>query len=230
MKKKVAILQSNYIPWKGYFDLINLVDEFILYDDVQYTRRDWRNRNRIKTANGSAWLTIPVEVKDKFKQKIKDTKISDRDWGQKHWKTIVQNYSRANFFNEYKEILEPLFRDSKEIFLSHINHKFLTELNRILGISTKITWSMDYAASGGKAERIVNLCEEAGGKEYLSGPKAKAYLVDDLFRQRGITLTYMDYSGYKEYDQFFPPFDHQVSIIDLLFHLGPKAQKFMKSF
>jgi len=230
MKKKVAILQSNYIPWKGYFDLINLVDEFILYDDVQYTRRDWRNRNRIKTSKGSAWLTIPVQVKDKFSQKIKDTKISDPRWGQKHWKTLVQNYSKAEYFKEYKEIVEPLNLVSKEKVLSRVNFEFISRLNRILGITTKISWSMDYKTSGGKAEGIINLCEEAGGTEYISGPKAKAYLTDALFNERGITLTFMDYSGYNEYDQFFPPFDHHVSILDLLFHKGPKAGQFMKSF
>src|SRR5438046_4323553 len=95
MARKAAIVQSNYIPWKGYFDLIRRVDEFILYDDVQYTRRDWRNRNLIKTPQGLRWLTIPVEVKGKYYQSIRDTKIADPVWAASHWQTIVHNYGRA---------------------------------------------------------------------------------------------------------------------------------------
>nr|MBU9918948.1 WbqC family protein [Fusobacteriaceae bacterium] len=109
MGKKIAILQSNYIPWKGYFDLINMVDEFILYDDMQYTRRDWRNRNKIKTPQGLQWLTIPVEIKGKFFQKIKDTRITDKKWNIKHWRTISQNYSKAKYFKDYKDIFEELY-------------------------------------------------------------------------------------------------------------------------
>ena len=105
--KKVAILQSNYIPWKGYFDIINMVDEFILYDDMQYTRRDWRNRNQIKTVDGVKWLTIPVESKGKFFQKINETKVSSSKWAQEHWKAICLNYAKAPYFKTY----EPLFAD-----------------------------------------------------------------------------------------------------------------------
>src|SRR5688572_18851386 len=97
MTRKVAIVQSSYIPWKGYFDLINMVDEFVLYDDVQYTRRDWRNRNRIKTAAGLKWLTIPVEVKGKYHQLIRDTRIAEPRWGERHWAMLAQNYSGAGF-------------------------------------------------------------------------------------------------------------------------------------
>ena len=106
--KKIAILQSNYIPWKGYFDLINMVDEFVLYDDVQYTHRDWRNRNKIKTSHGLKWLTIPVR-QERFEQKIIETKVIDKRWNTKHWKSLVQNYSKAKYFNEYKYIFEELW-------------------------------------------------------------------------------------------------------------------------
>ena len=113
--KKIAISQSNYIPWKGYFDLINKVDEFILYDDAQFTRRDWRNRNKIKTPNGLQWLTIPVDVKGKYFQKINETRISDKNWGVKHWHQIKQNYSKARSFKKYKDIFEKLYLDCKQI-------------------------------------------------------------------------------------------------------------------
>src|SRR4026207_404505 len=109
MSKTIAVVQSNYIPWRGYFDLINSVDEFILYDDVQYTIRDWRNRNIIKTSRGSLWLTIPVRVKGKYYQKIKDTKIGDPEWNQRHWTSITHNYAKARYFRQYRETFEELY-------------------------------------------------------------------------------------------------------------------------
>ena len=228
--KKVAIVQSNYIPWKGYFDLMNLVDEFILFDNMQYTRRDWRNRNVIKSPTGPNWLTIPVEVKGKYFQEIKDTIISDRAWNRLHWKTIVHCYSKARHFSLYKEIFEDLYLNTNEIYLSLINYRFLTAICSLLGINTKVTWSMDYQLTGDKTERLVNLCQQAGATDYLSGPTAKAYLSEDLFKRQGIAVSYMDYSGYPEYRQLYPPFDPSVSIIDLILNEGPDATRYMKSF
>jgi hypothetical protein len=229
-EKKVAVVQSNYIPWKGYFDLINLADEFILYDDVQYTRRDWRNRNIIKTPNGPMWLTIPVEVKGKYFQKIKDTNISDPNWGKAHWSTILHNYSKARYFAMYRELFENLYLRSEERFLSKVNYLFLSAICEILGIKTKISWSMDYNLEAGKTERLVDLCKQAGAAEYISGSRARNYLEEELFSNTGIALRYIDYSSYPEYKQLSPPFEHQVSIIDLIFNEGPEAKKYMKSF
>jgi hypothetical protein len=228
--KAVTIVQSNYIPWKGYFDIINLVDEFILFDDMQYTRRDWRNRNRIKTANGARWLTIPVEVKGKYFQKIKNTVVSDAAWNRKHWDSIVNSYSRARYFGKYKETFEELYLGCTEKYLSRINHRFLVAICKLLGIATKITWSMDYRLAEGKTERLIDLCKQADAGEYISGPSAKGYIDEEMFEKGGIKLTYMDYSGYPEYNQLYQPFDHAVSIIDLIFNEGPDAQKYMKSF
>lgn len=228
--KKVAILQSNYIPWKGYFDLINSVDEFILFDDMQYTRRDWRNRNKIKTANGLIWLTIPVQVKGKYYQKIKDTEISDVDWQEDHWKSITCNYNRSKYFQDYKDIFESLYLNYQEKYLSQINYQFIVNICKILGISTKISWSMDYTITEGKTERLVSLCKQAEATEYISGPAAKEYIDDDLFKQENIKLSYVDYSGYPEYHQLFPPFEHGVSVVDLIFNEGKNAKKHMKSF
>jgi hypothetical protein len=123
MNKRVAIVQSNYIPWKGYFDLINLVDEFVLFDDIQYTRRDWRNRNRIKTPTGLMWLTVPVVVKGRYYQRIRETVIADPEWNKAHWKSIVLNYARAKHFDTYREFLEELYLGCNERFLSQINRK-----------------------------------------------------------------------------------------------------------
>jgi hypothetical protein len=167
--KKVAIVQSCYIPWKGYFDLINLVDEFILYDDRQYTRRDWRNRNRIKTPQGSQWLTIPVEVKGRYEQRIDETRISDPGWADQHWKTLRHNYASAPFFDDYRNRLESLYRSAGDPRRSAVNRLFLDELCGILGIRTSLSWSTDYEAVGAKTERLVSLCVAAGATTYLSG-------------------------------------------------------------
>ena len=230
MNKRVAIVQSNYIPWRGYFDLISQVDEFILFDDVQYTRRDWRNRNRIKAPNGSIWLTIPVEVKGKRDQKIKDTVISDPGWSRNHWRTIVYNYSKTKYFSEYKELFESLYLERNEKLLSQVNYKFVTAICDLLGIETKLAWSSEYRLVEGKTERLVDLCKQAGANEYLSGPTARGYIDEELFRNEGIELRYMDYSGYSEYEQLYPPFESGVSIIDLIFNEGPDARKYISSF
>lgn len=229
MSKRVAIVQSNYIPWKGYFDLISSVDEFILYDDMQYTRRDWRNRNRIKTQKGATWLTIPVEVRGKYFQSIKDTMISDPGWNQRHWDTIVRSYGRAPCFRAHRETFERLYLDCREQHLSAINHRFLTAICHILGIQTKISWSMDYRLSEGKTERLVDLCRQAGATEYISGPSARGYIDETLFRNERIELSYIDYNDYPEYNQLFPPFVHEVSVLDLLFNTGKDACHFLKS-
>ena len=231
MTKKVAVLQSNYIPWKGYFDIINLVDEFILYDDMQYTRRDWRNRNKIMTRNGLIWLSIPVEVKGKFFQKINETKVVDNQWAEGHWKSVELNYKKATYFKEYSEIIKNAYdKCKKEEYLSKINYIFLTTICYILGIDTKITWSSDYEMVEGKTERLIGLVKSAGGDYYLSGPAAKDYIVEDLFKESNIQLDWMDYSNYPEYTQLSDKFEHGVSILDLIFNEGPNATKFMKSF
>jgi hypothetical protein len=230
MGKKVAIVQSNYIPWKGYFDLIKSADEFILFDDMQYTKRDWRNRNKIKTQNGLMWLTIPVQVKGKYHQKINETVIGDPGWSRRHWKSIIHSYSRVKYFDAYRELFEDLFLGANERFLSQINYRFLTAICEILGIGTTLSWSMDYRLVEGKTERLVDLCRQANAAEYISGPAAKGYIDEELFSEEGITLRYMDYSGYPEYNQLFPPFEHHVSIIDLIFNEGPHTLEYMKGF
>jgi hypothetical protein len=230
--KRVAIVQSCYIPWKGYFDLINLCDEFILYDDVQYTRRDWRNRNVIKTRAGVQWLTIPIDVKGRYHQRVCDAVAQDDAWRTQHWRSLLANYARAAHFPDYASALEDLYLHCDERLLSTINHRFLSAICGWLGIDTRVTWSMDYSCEPGlrKTERLIALCQRAGAGQYLSGPAARAYIDEDAFRRAGIELQYMDYSGYSEHSQQFPPFVHEVSVLDLLFNEGTQAPRFMKSF
>lgn len=230
MPKKVAIIQSNYIPWKGYFDIINLVDEFILYDDMQYTRRDWRNRNKIKTPQGLQWLTIPVDVKGKYFQKINETRISEAGWGRQHWKSIAMNYARAPFFKTYAPELEAFFNSETPELLSEVNRELISHICRLLGITTNITWSSDYEVIDGKTERLVSLCKQSGATDYYSGPSARDYIVDELFSEAGINLHWMDYSGYPEYPQLHGDFEHGVTILDLLFQAGPESTRYMKTF
>lgn len=230
-QKRVAILQSSYIPWKGYFDLMNSVDEFILYDDVQYTKRDWRSRNQIKTANGLKWLSIPIEVKSKFHQRVRDARVSDRRWGQSHWGAILAAYREAPYFKTYKDIFEPLYLNQTSEELSQINHAFLSAICRVLGITTTLRFSMEYDFQpAGKNEQLIHLCRQAGATEYISGPAAKDYMSVSEFEAQGLSVRFFDYSGYPEYQQKYPPFEHAVSVLDLLFNEGPNAHRFMKSF
>ena len=227
--KKVAILQSNYIPWKGYFDLINKVDEFILYDDVQFTKNDWRNRNVIKTNQGLKWLTIPVR-QEKFDQLIKDSKVSDKRWAKNHWATLSQNYSKSKYFKDYRELFEPLYLASEYDYLSDINYKFLTVINEALAIDTRIRWSSEFDLQGGQTERLLSICKQCDACQYFSGPAAKAYFDEEMARNENISVHWMDYGGYTEYRQLFPPFEHGVSILDLIFNEGSNARKCMISF
>lgn len=228
---RVAISQSNYIPWKGYFDFINTVDIFVLYDDMQYTKRDWRNRNQIVTQNGLQWLSIPVEVKGKFDQKIRDTKISDASWNAKHWNTLVHAYSKAPFWADYKGIFENLYLDAPDEYLSQINYKFLKAVNEILGISTELRWSSEFTLAKDRNERLLFICKELGAQTYVSGPAAKNYMDTRLFEEHGVAVEWMDYSGYPEYKQLHgQPFEHAVSALDLIFNTGPQARDYMKTF
>ena len=229
MGKRIAILQSNYIPWKGYFDLINAVDEFILYDEMQYTKNDWRNRNKIKTAQGVQWLTIPVR-QENLSQTIRETRTASDNWGSKHAKTLALAYGRSRYFREFWPVFEPLYMDGREHHLSRINFEFIRTINGILGIDTRLTWSSDYRLLGDRSERLVSLCEQAGADEYITGPSALDYLEGGLFMRSGISVKVVDYGGYPEYTQLYPPFEHGVSILDLVFNEGPDARRYMKTF
>ena len=225
---RVAILQSNYIPWKGYFDIIGSVDAFVLYDDMQYTKNDWRNRNKIKTQNGLQWLSIPVR-QESLHQKINETKITDAKWNVNHWRTISQSYAKAPHFKAQKEWLEALYMGATSESISEINRHFIDAINEKLGIKTKIYDSREFVLAEGKSERLLALCQELGATTYLSGPAASDYLDESIFKEAGIAVEWMNYGGYQEYHQLFPPFEHGVSVIDLILNEGDNAKNFLKS-
>jgi hypothetical protein len=224
--KKVAIVQSNYIPWKGYFDLVAAVDEFIFYDEAQFTKNDWRNRNKIKTPNGTEWLSVPVG--QDISRRIRDVEITDARWQDKHWRTLSANYARAAHFDDVADFLRPLYLEHRHAGLSKANQVFIESICRRLRIRTALTNCWDYELVEGKTERLVALCVQAGANCYVSGPAAKGYLDESQFTSSGISVEWFDYGGYAEYPQLWGTFVHEVSIVDLLFNCGPAAGNYMK--
>ena len=194
---------------------------------MQYTKRDWRNRNCIKTANGLLWLTIPVRTKGRFSQRICDVEIADPDWNATHLSSIQHHYARAARFLEYREWIHDLYEAASQRRLSDVNFHFIRAICSLLGVQTQLVWSMEYVVGNpGRTERLAALCEAAGADIYVSGPSARAYLDEDVFREAQIEVEYMDYSGYRDYEQLFPPFEHHVSIVDLILNVGPDTGAF----
>ena len=230
----VAMVQSSYIPWKGYFDQINMADVFVFYDDVQFTKEDWRTRNRIKTSQGLQWLTVPCG--EDLKRRICDVRIESDRWQRKHWKSIRQNYRKARHFERYRELLEPLYLERRWTRLSELNQAFIKTIAReILGVTTEFRDSREFALSPDKQreDRWLDLLPQLGAGRLIAGPRARDYLDEDALRkvrERGVEIAWMDYSGYPEYRQLYPPFEHQVSIIDLIMNEGPDAPAYMLSF
>lgn len=219
--KKVAVIQSGYLPWKGYFDIIHDVDLFIFYDDVQFTKNDWRNRNIIKTPAGNKWLSIPVG--SKIHRLICEVKMPEKDWGQKHWCTIVQFYGRAPYFKNYKDFFQYVYLERTWDTLSELNQYLIKHIANFLGIATEFMDSCQIEAEGSRQQRLINLLTAIQADVYISGPAGKNYIDETTWAETGIKLIYKDYEGYPEYPQLYPPFNHFVSIVDLLFNTGPDA-------
>ena len=227
MPKKVLITQSNYIPWKGYFDAIASVDHCVLYDSVQYTRRDWRNRNKIKTPQGLKWLTIPVDTKGKYKQPIDETRVSNSDWATNHWRVIENSYAKSPHFKQIEPWLKKCYQECNEEFLSLVNQRFIKHINDFLNIETPVTFSSQFELRGDRSERLLNLCLDLEADIYYSGPAAKSYLDEDLFTRNGVAVRWLDYSDYPRYAQLHGEFEHGVSIIDLLMMAGKDSRSYM---
>lgn len=229
-KNKIAVVQSNYIPWKGYFDLIRSVDTFVLYDEVQYTKRDYRNRNTIKTGQGLQWLTIPVSNKGKYLQKVCETEISEPSWGKDHLKSIQHNYAKAPHFKEIFPLLQEVYAGfENEISLSKVNERLIRFVLNYLECPTQLVWSMDIPKNTeGKNERLIEVVSYLKGDIYLSGPAAQSYMDVDHWAKQGIEVRFADYSGYPPYTQLHGEFVPNVSVLDLLFNQGKNSTQFMK--
>jgi hypothetical protein len=225
-QQRLAILQSNYIPWKGYFDIIHDVDLFIFYDDVQYTLRDWRNRNRLKTPRGVDWLTVPTS--GTRQHLICEVEFTDARWQSKHWETLRHNYGKTPYFERYRPFLEDVYLGNRWDHLSQLNQYLIEQIShQFLGITTVFADSRRYNATGEKQERIIDLLIKADASVYVSGPSARSYIDEAHFSRIGIELVWKDYAGYPEYPQSHPPFEHGVTILDLLFHVGPEAPHYI---
>jgi hypothetical protein len=227
IEKKGIITQSNYIPWKGYFETIRNVDVFVVYDDMQYTKRDWRNRNIIKTTQGLKWLTIPVEVKGKFLQKIKDTRIADKSWNKSHLNQIKQAYSGAKCYREVKDWIQELYMTCEYDFLTDVNLHFIHGINKFLDIETEIRFSSEFVLAEDRNQRLINICKDLNITDYYSGPAAKAYMDLNLFNESNIIAHFLDYSNRLKYHQLYGDFIHEVSIIDLLLNEGEQSKNYI---
>jgi hypothetical protein len=222
----VVILQPSYIPWRGYFHQIAKADLFIFYDDVQYDKHGWRNRNRVKTVNGTQWMTIPVLSGGVVENNIPINQVKidwKRDWNVKHFQTLSQSYAKSPYFKQYKPLLTDFYQRHDE-FLADFTIELTIALTRTLGNThTRFMRSSEIGGiTGVKTERLIQILTSLGAKRYISGPSAKDYIDIKQFEAAAISLEYMVYD-YPEYPQLFPPYDPQVSILDLLFMVGPKA-------
>jgi hypothetical protein len=224
-----VILQPSYIPWRGYFHQIQKADVFVFYDDVQYDRGGWRNRNRVKTANGSVWLTIPVAKKGSVETgaPVNTIRIDwNRPWTKSHWTTIRQAYAKAPFFETYRELLEDIYRRQPDL-LTDFTIETTIEIAGLLGLGDRrFLRSSQLNVAGVKTDRLVSILRQIGATHYISGPSARAYLEEEKLAAAGISLEYMQY-GYEPYPQLHPPFDPNTSIVDLLMMTGPEAPRFI---
>ena len=218
---KAAVIQSNYLPWLGYFDIISRVNHFVFYDEMQYTKRDWRNRNYIKTPSGKSLISIPVITKGKYSQKISEVKVLNQNWKVKHLKTFEVNYKKSKYFTEIYDFLQSSFKKINTNNLSIINQLLIIEITKYLEINTKFHNSHDFLLEGDKNEKIINICNKLKVDRYLSGPFGKTYLSENMFLENNIEIEYIDYPEYKKYNQLWnDEFTSNLSIIDVLFNCG----------
>ena len=228
---KVAIIQSNYVPWKGYFDLIQEVDVFVIYDCVKYTKNDWRNRNIIYPKNGKQWISIPISA-SAVKLKIDEVKILNTRWQKIHAKALSIGYARAPYFSQLHELIEDFLIKKQWQSLSKLNIELIRWISGKLGFKTEIRNAREFPLHHDRVERLLGILEAIGATEYLSGPAAAAYLDERefLFSDRGIQLRYKSYGPYIPYNQLKEPFEPTVSILDLIANVSwEKIPKHLRS-
>jgi len=226
---KCVILQPSYIPWRGYFHQIQKADVFIFYDDVQYDKHGWRNRNKIRTANGTQWLTIPVKSRGAVSEGLRINEVlidQSVNWAVKHARSIQQVYAKAPYFREYWPKLEAFYQQSAERLVD-VTIPLTICLSELLGIRhTTFVRSSDLGGAGSQTERLVSLLKSVGATHYISGPSAREYLDEAQLEQAGIGLEYMTYT-YSEYPQLHTGFEAGVTVLDLLFMTGPQASSWI---
>ncbi|MDE2184853.1 MAG: WbqC family protein [Alphaproteobacteria bacterium] len=231
MVKTAVIIQSNYIPWRGYFDLIGQADELLILDNVQYTKQDWRNRNIIKTAKGPQWITIPVL--GHFGQAIDQVRIAEPRWFVKHVRTLETNYRKAAAYDSIAPWLFNLYSDlAGEKSLSACNWHLIAQISAKLGITTPMRRADEILprqtmSDAEPTQRLVELCQAVGATRYLSGPSARTYMDMARFRAAGVDVVWMDYEGYPDYPQLGDGFLPHVSVVDLLFNCGDRASDYL---
>jgi hypothetical protein len=220
---RVAILQSNYLPWKGYFDLIKASDVVVVYDSVQYTKNDWRNRNRIATSNGLVWLTLPIKTSGRWQQSVRDAEVSDNRFVARHFKTLDQTYGKQPGYLEIRDSLVELVGDLDGVSSLHeINMGFIQLVCDWLAIETPFIDDREVIKSEGTAsERVLAICAQLGATSYLTGPAGLNYLDTSSFRRCEIEVEVIDYAHYPKYPQLLrSDFVHHVSILDVVANCG----------
>ncbi len=224
---KVLVTQPNYIPWKGYFDLIAKADEFVVLDDVKYTNRDWRNRNLIKTPQGTIWLNIPIYKEEKML--IKDASVKNFSWVDEHLNKIERNYKKSNYFDSIYPTLQKIYKGLRSDKLIDINIEIINFICKYLEIDTQISFSSDIKNKNvEKSNRILDICINKNATTYITSSKSKNYLDENLFKNNKINIEFEDFKNYPKYRQLWEDFEEKVSVIDLLFNQGPNSYKFMK--
>lgn len=223
---RLAVLQSNYIPWKGYFDLMAMADLFVVYDSVQYTKNDWRNRNILPSPTGPTWLTIPVTTSGRSDQAINQAVIGDHRWARKHWQTVAQLLARRPAFAVYRDTWQSWWSEAESFELLHdVNVHFLRGLAGQLGITTPIVDDREYQLTADTPTgKLVQLCTAVGADRYVTGPAGLNYLELERFAQRGVAVDVIDYGQYPPYPQTTDEFRHGVSVIDLIASEGDRAR------
>lgn len=223
----VGVIQSAYIPWRGYFDFIASVDLFVFHDDIQYTKGDWRNRNRIKTPQGSIWLTVPVSY-HKTSQLICETLITNStNWHRDHLNQWRANYGKARYFEDALQLLASV-EITTNLTISQLNIQLIREICLYLGINTPLMLSSELNLAGTKTERLIDLLKKVDAKTYVSGPSADGYLDKTMFKQNGIRLEYKSYD-YEPYPQLWGEFEGAVTVLDLIASRGPDSAGFLRS-
>ena len=224
---RVGVIQSSFLPWRGYFDFIASVDLFVFYDDVQYSKGSWRNRNRIKCYDGTRWLTVPVRHRA-LSQLIVETEIDDgKDWRASHLRTWHSEYTDTPFLGEVLELLGEMGQ-GEDRTISQLNIRLTRAICAFLDIDTPTVLSTDLNLEGIRTDRLINLLRAVGGTTYLSGPSADSYLEKGKFREAGICLEYKSYD-YAPYPQAWGPFEGAVSVLDLIANCGQQSKALIRS-